>query len=48
MARGVNKVILIGNIGKDPETRFSAGGGAITKIPYHRNEIGRESCRERV
>ena len=30
MARGVNKVILIGNIGKDPETRYSAGGGAIT------------------
>lgn len=32
MARGVNKVILIGNIGKDPETRYSAGGGAITNL----------------
>lgn len=32
MARGVNKVILIGNIGKDPETRYSSGGGAITNL----------------
>jgi single-strand DNA-binding protein len=29
MSRGVNKVILIGNIGKEPELRYSAGGGAI-------------------
>ena len=29
MARGVNKVILIGNLGKDPEVRYSSGGGAI-------------------
>ncbi len=33
MARGsVNKVILIGNLGADPETRFSANGAAITNI----------------
>lgn len=32
MARGVNKVILIGNIGKDPETRYAANGGAITNL----------------
>ena len=38
MARGVNKVILIGNIGKDPETRFSAGGGAITNITLATSE----------
>jgi single-strand DNA-binding protein len=30
MARGVNKVILIGNLGADPETRYTAGGAAIT------------------
>lgn len=38
MARGINKVILIGNIGKDPETRFSAGGGAITNITLATSE----------
>lgn len=30
MARGVNKVILIGNLGVDPEVRYSAAGSAIT------------------
>ncbi len=38
MARGVNKVILIGNIGKEPETRFSAGGAAITNITLATSE----------
>ncbi len=32
MARGVNKVILIGNLGKDPEVRYMPSGGAVTNI----------------
>ena len=32
MARGVNKVILIGNLGADPETRFMPSGGAVTNF----------------
>ena len=32
MARGVNKVILIGNCGRDPETRHSTDGNAVTTI----------------
>jgi len=32
MARSVNKVILIGNLGKDAETKFSAQGTAISKF----------------
>jgi single-strand DNA-binding protein len=32
MARGINKVILVGNLGADPETRYTQGGGAITSI----------------
>jgi single-strand DNA-binding protein len=32
MARGVNKVILVGNLGADPETRYTASGAAITNI----------------
>lgn len=32
MARGVNKVILIGNIGQDPEVRFTPSGSAVANI----------------
>lgn len=32
MSRGVNKVILIGNLGADPEVRYTAGGSAITTV----------------
>ena len=32
MARGINKVILVGNLGADPETRYSAAGAPIVSI----------------
>lgn len=32
MARGINKVILVGNLGNDPETKYTQGGQAVTKI----------------
>src|SRR5258708_34695643 len=32
MARGVNKVILMGNLGNDPEVRYTAGGMAICSL----------------
>ncbi|WP_111498283.1 single-stranded DNA-binding protein [Marinobacter bohaiensis] len=32
MARGVNKVILIGNLGNDPETRYTPNGNAVTNL----------------
>ncbi len=32
MARGINKVILVGNLGADPETRYTASGAAVTNI----------------
>jgi len=32
MARGINKVILIGNLGKDPEVRYIPSGGAVVNI----------------
>ena len=28
----VNKVILIGNLGRDPETRYTTGGDAVTNL----------------
>jgi single-strand DNA-binding protein len=32
MARGINKVILIGHLGADPETRYMPSGGAVTNL----------------
>jgi len=32
MARGINKVILIGNLGRDPEVRYTPNGGAISNV----------------
>ena len=32
MARGVNKVILVGNLGNDPDMRYTAGGAAVANI----------------
>ena len=32
MARGVNKVILVGNLGKDPEIKYTASGAAIANL----------------
>ncbi|MFK8076132.1 MAG: single-stranded DNA-binding protein [Granulosicoccus sp.] len=38
MARGVNKVILVGNIGADPEVRYMPSGGAVTNISIATSE----------
>ncbi|WP_225764381.1 single-stranded DNA-binding protein [Stenotrophomonas sp. Marseille-Q4652] len=32
MARGINKVILVGNLGNDPETKYTQAGMAITRV----------------
>ncbi len=32
MARGINKVILVGNLGADPETKYMPSGDAITNL----------------
>ena len=38
MARGINKVIIIGNLGQDPETRYMPSGGAVTNISVATSE----------
>ncbi len=38
MARGINKVILIGNLGADPEVRYNATGGATANITIATSE----------
>jgi single-strand DNA-binding protein len=32
MARGINKVILVGNLGRDPEVRYMPSGGAVANV----------------
>ena len=32
MARGINKVILVGNLGNDPDIRYTASGAAVANI----------------
>lgn len=38
MARGVNKVILVGNLGNDPETKYMPSGSAVTNLSVATNE----------
>jgi single-strand DNA-binding protein len=38
MARGVNKVIVVGNVGQDPETRYMPSGGAVTNLSVATSE----------
>ena len=38
MARGVNKVILVGNLGRDPEVRYSPSGAAIANVTIATSE----------
>lgn len=41
-SRGVNKVILVGNLGADPETRFFPDGGALTNVRLATSETWRD------
>ena len=38
MSKGVNKVILVGNVGQDPETKFTASGTAIANLSVATSE----------
>lgn len=38
MARGINKVILVGNLGQEPETKYMPSGGAVTNITIATSE----------
>ena len=42
MARGINKVILIGNLGADPEVRFMPSGGAVANVRVATNETWKD------
>ena len=38
MARGVNKVIIVGTLGNDPEVKYSASGSAIANLSVATSE----------
>ena len=38
MARGINKFIIVGNVGGDPETRYMPSGSAVTNLTVATNE----------
>lgn len=38
MARGINKVIIVGNVGQDPEVKYMPSGGAVTSISVATSE----------
>ncbi|MDA1028897.1 MAG: single-stranded DNA-binding protein [Bacteroidetes bacterium] len=48
MARGVNKVILVGNLGKDPELRYTGSGTAVCNFTLATNESYKDTNGETV
>lgn len=42
MARGVNKVILIGNLGVDPDVRYTPNGAAVANISVATSEVWKD------
>lgn len=42
MARGINKVMIMGNLGADPEVRYIPSGGAVTNIRVATSEVWKD------
>jgi len=47
MARGINKVILVGTLGKDPEVRYSQSGSALATVSVATNESWKDKNGEK-
>ncbi len=47
MARGVNKVILVGTLGKDPEVRYAQSGSALASVSIATNESWKDKNGEK-
>jgi single-strand DNA-binding protein len=45
---GINKVILIGNLGKDPEVRYLEGGIAVANFPLATTEVHKNRSGDKV
>jgi single-strand DNA-binding protein len=48
MARGVNKVILVGNLGNDPDVKYTQGGMAITTISLATTSVRKDKEGQQV
>ena len=48
MSGSLNKVMLIGNLGKDPETKHFEGGGMLVKFPIATSETYTNRAGEKV
>ncbi len=44
MARGVNKAIIVGTLGQDPEVRYTANGSAVANISVATNESWKDKA----
>lgn len=41
-SRGINKVILVGNVGQDPETRYMPNGNAVTNVTLATSDVWKD------
>jgi single-strand DNA-binding protein len=48
MARGINKVIIVGNLGQDPELRYTGSGTAVCNLRLATNESYKDASGEWV
>lgn len=48
MARGVNKVILVGNLGQDPELRYTGSGTAVANLRLATSEVYNDAQGQKV
>jgi single-strand DNA-binding protein len=42
MARGINKAIIVGTLGRDPEVKYTAGGSAVVNVSVATNEAWKD------
>lgn len=48
MSKGINKVILVGNLGNDPDCKFTQGGMAITRISMATTSVRKDKNGDKV
>lgn len=48
MARGINKVILVGNLGSDPEVKYTAGGMAVCTLSLATTSVRKDKDGQQI
>ena len=44
MGKGINKAVIVGTLGTDPETRYAANGNAVVNVSVATNETWKDSA----